>query len=96
MTNEITMNEMVPQEVVTQVMEEVMEEVKVPAATPRVSWKKFGTGVLKVGAAVGVGVLIVKGVKYVMTKIEEKKQADEADFEKPDNVEVAKRDFLDE
>lgn len=92
MTNEIIMNEKATEEVVENVMEQAVEI----AATPRMSWKQFGTGVLKVGAVVGGAVLIVKGVQYVVTKIKEKKQADEAEFEDTDAVEVAKDDFLDE
>ena len=86
---EIIMNN----ETIEQVAEQAMEQAVEIAATPRVSWSKFGIGILKAGAAIGGVVLVIKGVKYVVSKINEKKQGEETDTA-VDNVEVAKHDFL--
>ena len=94
--NEITMNEQAIEQVVEQAMEQAVEVTA--ASTPRVNWGKIGTGVLKVGAIAAGVVLIIKGVEYVIGKVNEKKQAEELEPEfEPvvDNVEIAQRDFLD-
>lgn len=86
--DEITKNN----EVIEQVAEQAVE---VAVSKNNVNLGKVGACVLGVGATVGGVVLIVKGVKYVVTKINEKKQQKAAAAADVDNVEIAKRDFLD-
>lgn len=74
----------------TQINEAIIEEAaEVIAATPKISWKKFGIGAVAVGAICAVGY----GAYRFFHKKKDEEQATEADF---DNLEVAKRDFLDE
>ena len=72
---------------VNEVVEQAMEVV---SATPKISWKKFGVGALVVGAvgAAGYGIY-----RFVSSK---KNKGEEQACESVDNVEIAKRDFLDE
>lgn len=75
----------------TQINEAIIEEAaEIISATPKISWKKFGIGAVVVGAVCAAGY----GVYRIFNKKnEDEQQATEADF---DNLEVVKRDFLEE
>ena len=74
----------------TMINEVVEQAVEVAAATPKISWKKFGIGAVVVSAvgAVGYGI-------YHWATSKKNKEEQEPDTG-IDNVEIAKRDFLDE
>lgn len=61
----------------------------IPAATPKVSWRKFGAGMVVVGV---LGALAA-GAYIIYTKVTGNK---EEQGYCTDNVEVAKHDFLEE
>ena len=70
--------------------EAVDAAMEVVSATPKISWKKFGVGAVIVGAIGAAGYGIYRHVTSKKTK--EQEQTEEA----VDNVEIAKRDFLDQ
>jgi len=73
-----------------QINEAVEQAIEVAAATPKISWKKFGIGAVVVSAVGAVGY----GIYYLATS--KKKKEEQAPDTGIDNVEIAKRDFLDE
>lgn len=73
-----------------QIDEAIEQAAEVISATPKISWKKFGIGAVAVGAVCAIG---YGAYRIFNRKKNGEEQATEADF---DNLEVVKRDFLDE